>query len=214
MIKAVIFDMDGVIVDSSHAHIEAEKQTMLKYGIRISSKELQEYTGVTAKLMFTDLIRKYKLNTTFEEIFKEKEKILFKLLKNDTRPTKGVVHLTRKLKQENIKLGIASSAHKRLVEYVLERLKISHLFDCIVSSEDITHSKPNPEIFLKSADELSVSPADCLVIEDAKLGVEAAKKAGMKCVGYRNHKSGNQDLSKADIVIDDFSKLDIDELLR
>jgi len=179
MIKAVIFDMDGVIVDSSHIHIEAEKQTMLKYGIRISSKELHKYTGMTAKFMFTELIKKYKLNTTFEEIFDEKEKILFKLLEQDTRPTK---------------------------------LKISHLFDCIVSSEDITHSKPNPEIFLKSANELSVSPTDCLVIEDAKLGVEAAKNAGMKCVGYINPKSGNQDLSEADIVIDDFSKLDIKEL--
>jgi beta-phosphoglucomutase family hydrolase len=212
MIKAVIFDMDGVIVDSSHIHIEAEKQTMLKYGIRISSKELHKYTGMTAKFMFTELIKKYKLNTTFEEIFDEKEKFLFKLLEQDTRPTKGVVHLVRKLKQENIKLGVASSAHKRLVEYVLEKLKISHLFDCIVSSEDITHSKPNPEIFLKSANELSVSPTDCLVIEDAKLGVEAAKNAGMQCVGYINPKSGNQDLSEADIVIDDFSKLDIKEL--
>jgi len=213
MIKAVIFDMDGVIVDSSHIHIEAEKQTMLKYGIRISCKELQKYTGMTAKFMFTDLIKKYKLNTTFEKIFNEKEKILFRLLEEGTRPTKGVVELIKKLKEENIKLGIASSAHKRLIRYVLEELKITHRFDSIVSSEDITHSKPNPEIFLKSANELSVSPTDCLVIEDAELGVEAAKNAGMKCVGYRNPNSGNQDLSKADTVIDDFSKLAIKELL-
>jgi len=88
------------------------------------------------------------------------------------------------------------------------------LFDCIVGAEDIVHSKPNPEIFLKAAAELNVNPSDCLVVEDSKLGVEAAKHAGMKCLGYRNPDSGNQNLSKADIITDDFSKLSIAALLQ
>ena len=213
VIKAVIFDLDGVIVESEHIHIEAEKQTMLKHGIHITSEELHKYTGTTAKLMFTDLIRKYRLNTTFEKIFNEKEQILFKLLKEDTQPTKGIIGLLQRLKQRNIKLAIASSSHKRLINYVLDRLDIKPLFDSIIGAEDITHSKPDPEIFLKSANRLGVNSSECLVVEDAALGVEAAKRAGMRCVGYRNPNSGDQDLSKADIAIDDFSKLDIEEML-
>jgi len=213
MIKAVIFDLDGVIVESEHMHIEAEKQTMLKYGVRISSEELHRYTGTTAKFMFTELIKKYKLNTTFKRIFNEKEEILFKLLEKDVQPTKGVIKFIEKLKRENVKLAIASSSHKRLIKFVLERLNITHLFDSIVGSEDVIHGKPNPETFLKAANELNVNPIECLVIEDSKLGVEAAKNAGMKCVGYRNPSSGNQDLSKADVVIDNFSALNLRELL-
>jgi len=213
MKKAVIFDMDGVIAETEQAHIGAEKQTMLKYGIKISEDELHEYTGTTAKVMFTNLIKKYKLNTTFDRIFKEKEEILFKLLEEDVQPTKGVIALLRNLKKMKIKLAVASSSHKRMIEYVLKKLEIIDLFDSIVGAEDIDRSKPDPEIFLISAKRLNMNPEECTVVEDSKLGVEAAKKAGMKCLGYVNPSSGKQDLSKADLVADDFCKLDIQKLL-
>ena len=213
MIKAVIFDLDGVIVESENAHIEAEKQTFLKYGIQISAEELHEYTGTTAKAMFTELIRKYKLNTTFEEIFRQKEEIFSRLLETDAEPTKGIITLLKKLKSKRIKLAIGSSSTKKQIKYVLNKLDIAHLFDSVVGAEDIDHSKPDPEIFLKAAAELNAHPSECLVVEDSKLGVEAAKRAHMKCVGYRNPNSGDQDLSKADIVTNDFSKLKITTLL-
>ena len=213
MIKAVLFDMDGVIAETEHVHVEAEKQTLLKYGVQITEDELHRYTGTTAKQMFMELIAKYKLDTTFEKIFNEKEEIMFKLLEMDTQPVKGVIELICKLKEKHLKLAVASSSHRRLVQYVLRKLEITELFDSIISAEDVARGKPDPEIFLMSAKRLKVSPAECLVVEDAKLGVEAAKEAGMKCLGYRNPHSGNQDLSKADIVTDDFSSLDVQELL-
>jgi beta-phosphoglucomutase family hydrolase len=213
MIRAVIFDMDGVIVESEHLHIKAEQQTMLKYGVRISAEELHTYTGTTAEFMFTELIKKYKLNTTFERVFDEKEEFMFKLLEKETRPTKGVIELLKKLKRKGIKLGIASSSHRKLIEYILRRLNIVRLFDFVVSAEDIANSKPNPEIFLRSARGLRVEPVECLVVEDAKLGVEAAKNAGMRVVGYRNPNSGDQDLSRADMIVDDFAKLSVEDML-
>jgi len=213
MIKAVIFDMDGVIAETEHVHVEAEKQTMLKYGIRISEEELHKYTGTTARSMFTDLIKKYKLDTTFDKIFNEKEEILFKLLDEDVQPTKGVIDLLHRLKENGIKLGIASSSHKRLVEYTLRKLEIGHLFDSIVTAENVINSKPDPEIFLLSARRLKTDPSKCLVVEDSQLGVEAAKSAGMRCLGYRNPNSGSQDLSNADVETDDFCKIDIMKLL-
>jgi beta-phosphoglucomutase family hydrolase len=213
VIKAVIFDMDGVIVESEPVHIRAEKQTLQKYGIRTSSEELQKYTGTTAKFMFEDLIKKYGLAATSEEMFDEKEEIMFKLLEDNAQPTKGVLELIKNLKAKKTKLGIASSAHRKLIDYFLSRLEIEHLFDVVISAEEVRHSKPDPEIFLKAASELGVLAAECVVVEDAGLGVEAAKKAGMKCVGYRNLHSGNQDLSKADVIVDDFSKLGAQRLL-
>ena len=213
MIKIVIFDLDGVIVESEDAHIEAEKQTFLKYNVLISAEELHRYTGTTAKEMFTGLIAKYKLNTTFEEINSQKEKILFRLLKQDAEPTRGVLPFMQELKRRGIRLAVGSSSPKRLVNYVLKKLNIVSLLDYIVTAEDVEHGKPNPEIFLKVARELGFKPSQCLVIEDARLGVEAAKRAGMKCIGYRNPHSGNQDLSKAEIITDDFSTLDIDKII-
>jgi beta-phosphoglucomutase family hydrolase len=214
MIKAVIFDMDGVVAETEHIHIQAEKKTMLRYGVRISEDELHEYTGTTARVMFAELIRKYKLDTTFEKIFDEKEEVMFKLLRKGVQPTKGVDDLILKLKHMKIKLAIASSSHRRMIEYVLNWLKIAQFFDSVVGAEDVSRSKPDPEIFLKTAQLLKVKPEECLVIEDSKLGVEAAKRAGMKSLGYFNPNSGKQDLSGADFWTDDFSKLNLEELLR
>jgi beta-phosphoglucomutase-like phosphatase (HAD superfamily) len=164
MIEAVIFDMDGVIVDTEPLHIKAEKQIMRKHGINVSTQELRKYTGTTAKFEFEELIRKHKINATVEELFKEKENILFKLLEGNVRPTKGITELIKSPKRHGVKLAIASSAHRKLIEYVLEKLGITNLFDSIVAAEDVSHS-------------------------------------------------GNQDLSKADKIMDDFTKLDVEELL-
>ena len=214
MITAVIFDMDGVIVDSEPIHIEAEKQTLLKYGVKITTEELRTYTGTTAEFEFNDLIRKYKLNTTAKTLFDVKEDIMFRLLEERTEPTIGVIDLIKNLKQQGFKLGIATSGHRKLAQYYLNKLGIASFFDTVVCAEDITRSKPDPEIFLKAAQRLGVEPAKCIVIEDAKLGIEAAVKAGMKCIGYSNPNSGNQDLSKADWLVADFTELDLQELLR
>jgi beta-phosphoglucomutase family hydrolase len=213
LITTVIFDLDGVIVESEDAHIEAEKQMFLKYGVVISAEELHTYTGTTAKAMFTTLIAKYGLKTTFDEMNRQKEKVLLRLLAEDAEPTKGVLSLIRELKRRGVRLAVGSSSTRRLVDFVLKKLGIASMFDCVIAAEDVEHSKPDPETFLKAAAELGVRPDECLVIEDAELGVEAAKRAAMKCVGYHNPHSGNQDLSKANIEIDDFSKMDIDEML-
>jgi beta-phosphoglucomutase family hydrolase len=213
LIRAVIFDLDGVIVESEDAHIEAEKQIFQKHNVKISTEELHTYTGTTAKVMFTELIAKYKLSITFEEINSQKEEILLKLLEQDGEPTKGVLNFIRELKRREIRLAVGSSSTKKLVNYILNKLNLTDTFDRVIAAEDIGHSKPDPEIFLKAATELWVKPSQCLVIEDSKLGVEAAKSAGMRCTGYCNPHSGDQDLSKADAIIDDFSKVDIQKML-
>jgi beta-phosphoglucomutase family hydrolase len=211
--KAVIFDMDGVIVESEDAHIKAEKQIMLERGVNVSGDELHEYTGSTARFMFTKLREKYKLKDSVETLEMEKEEILLKLIRNDIEPVAGVLVLIKRLNLRHIRLAVASGSSKQVVNYLLEKMKVASLFDAIVGAEDVQRSKPAPEIFLTAAQRLNVRPEECVVIEDANLGVEAAKKAGMKCVGYKNLHSGNQDLSEADFIIDSFQELNIDRLL-
>jgi beta-phosphoglucomutase family hydrolase len=213
MKKAVIFDMDGVIVDSEPVHIKTDIQVMKNNGVKLSSRDLANYTGSTAKHMLNDLIEKYKIPKTFEELFDERNEILFSFLEEELKPTKGVIELINNLKGNEIKLAVASSSHKKLIMFVLNKLNITEKFNAIVGADDITNSKPDPEIFLKAASKLSVKNTDCVVIEDAKHGVEAAKKANMKCVGYKPE-NNNQDLSEADIIIDDFSKLNVQKLLQ
>lgn len=200
MIKAVIFDMDGVIAETEAAHIKAEKETMLRYGVKVTSTELQRYTGTTAKFMIGDLIKRYKLDVSFEKIFAQKNTALFKILRKKILPVKGVLNLIKQLQKRGLRLAVASSSHHKLINFILKKFKIFKAFGAIISGEDVVKSKPNPTIFLKAAHKLGVDPQECLVIEDAALGVQAAKAAGMRCVGYINPHSGNQDLGKADLI--------------
>jgi beta-phosphoglucomutase family hydrolase len=213
LIRAVIFDTDGVIVESESAHVEAEKQVLSKYGVSISADELHKYAGITAKAIFTQLIKKYKLKVEVERILRQKEQILFKFLEEDAEPTKGIIGLLFRLRERDVKLCIGSSSPMKQIKYILKKLNIAYLFDFAIGSDNILHSKPNPEIFLKAAAGLGLKPQECLVVEDTKLGVEAAKRAGMKCIDYKNPKSGHQDLSKTDIVIDNFSQLNVEKTL-
>ena len=99
MIKGVIFDMDGVIVDTEHLHIKAEKQVMAKYNIEITDEQLLQYTGSTSFFIFSALIKKYNLNVGYKQLFKEKEKILIELLEKNTKPIEGVISLIIILKK-------------------------------------------------------------------------------------------------------------------
>ncbi len=216
MIKAIIFDMDGVIADSEELHSKAEKKVMSYYGIKISDEELEKYIGTTAKYMFERLIKKYQLETNFKKIRAEKNKILFPLLKKKLKAIKGVIPFIMNLKKMKIRLALASSSHKKVIKLVLNKLKLKNCFEVITSADDIKKSKPDPEIFLQTAAKLKLKPEECLVIEDAELGVKAAKKAGMRCIGYKNRHSsfGNQNLAKADFIVNNFNANTLNLLLN
>ena len=118
------------------------------------------------------------------------------------------------LKKNNFFLSIASSSPKKLIELITERLQIRHYFDILISGEEVENGKPHPDIFLKAASFYQKAPKFFTVIEDSTNGILAAKAAGMKCIAYRNPNSGKQDLSKADLIIDSFSELNIEVISR
>lgn len=207
MTKAVIFDMDGVIIDSEPVHFESDRLTMRDYGIEIQDSVLIRYVGISNPEMWAELRFEYKLTPSVDEIIK-KQMSYKELLFNSGKliPINGIKELLQTLKRNNIKIGLASSSPRSFIELILDNLCIKDYFNAVVSGEEVLKSKPEPDIFLKTAALLKTAPCDCIVIEDSVHGIKAAKTAGMKSIGYRNPNSGNQDLSLSDYTIDSISE--------
>jgi len=211
--KAVIFDMDGVIIDSEPIHFEVDMQTMEKLGVHISKDELNKYVGTTNEYMLTELINKYKIEKSIDEITEYKINLTINKIKEaPIDAIDGIRELLVELKNSNIKTAIGSSSTRDLIDAVIEKFKLKAYFDYIVSGDEVKEGKPKPDIYLEASKRLNVNPSECIVIEDSKNGVLAAKSAGMKCVGFKNENSGDQDLSRADIIVDSIKDITIESL--
>lgn len=200
MIKAAIFDLDGVIVDTAHYHYIAWKRLASEFGINLTPSQNELLKGVSRMKSLEIILDMGKVNLSEgekEKLAERKNKWFVEYIES-IRPEEifpGVKELLAQIRQHGIKVGLASSSKN--APRVIELLGIASEFDTLVDGTMIVHTKPDPEIFLLTARKLNVQPAACVVFEDAEAGVEAAKAAGMKCVGV-----GSVDqLSKADRVI-------------
>lgn len=186
MIKAAIFDLDGVIVDTAHYHFVAWKRLADELGVRFTEADNERLKGVSRMRSLEILLELGGLNKSEaekEELATRKNNWFAGYIRN-IKPAEifpGVRSLIEALKQQGIKVALASSSKN--ARAVLTNLQISHLFDAYADGNMITHAKPHPEIFLLVAQQLQVPPQACVVFEDAGAGVEAALAAGMKCVG-------------------------------
>ena len=210
MVKAVIFDMDGVIVDSEPIYFQSDRMTINHYDKVISDEELNNYVGISNQVMWTELRDKHKLIASVEELL---EKQLFykkHLIANiKFEPIDGIRQLLDEIKGNGIRIGLASSSSKDFINFILNNIGLMEYFEVIVSGEDVKRGKPSPDIFQKAAGLLEVDPLDCLVIEDSGHGVKAAKLAQMKCIGFNNPNSGKQDLSLADAIVNSIAEIDL-----
>ncbi|MBK7710663.1 MAG: HAD family phosphatase [Bacteroidales bacterium] len=214
MIKAVIFDLDGVLIDSEPLHCMADNQLLKEFGTEAPAKYFDRFTGWTDDAMWEAIKTDYHLTKSISEIKELQVPIKLKLLKDgDYKAISGVVELLERIKERHIPIAIASSSPKRFIEAVVDKIGVRQYFEIMVSGEDVVRSKPEPDIFLKAAGLLNVNPSGCLVVEDSKSGTLAAKKAGMTCIGYQNVNSGNQDLSMADFVVSDINEIDLRKVM-
>ena len=214
--KAFIFDMDGVIVDSEPIHSRTKMETFSHYGIPFEEKDLIHYMGRTSRALFNDAIQKYNRNDCdVAEMINYKRHLYLDILRNDEaiKPIDGIVDLLTQLKLVGIPVGLASSTGRSVIEIVLAKFGITDCFKAVLSGAELPKSKPDPTVYLLAAKALGVSPENCFVVEDAAAGVAAAKRAGMDCIAYRNPNSGAQDLSCADIIVENLSDIDIHNLL-
>lgn len=212
MIKAIIFDMDGVIIDSEPLHIKLERELFKNLGLNISHEEHLSFVGSTSHYMWDAVKNKYNLPYTVEELVEaDRTKYLNYISspEGSIKPIDGVNELIKELHSCGLKLAVASSSPIDVIELVVKTLKLDKYFDVLVTGDYVDKSKPEPDIFLYAANKLGVKPDECVVIEDSYNGVQAAKKAGMKIIGFINPNSGKQDLSSADLLISSFKNTDI-----
>lgn len=212
--KAFLFDMDGVIIDSEPLHFEVEMMTMDYLGLTATKEYLEQFVGMTNPEMWKRVKEEHQVPHTVEQIIDYQiAKKLNHLDKADLEPIDGILELIQDLQTNGIAIGLASSSPRSFIERVLTKFQINQHFNSIVSGEEVANGKPAPDVYLEAARVLGVSPEDCYVLEDSRNGVLAAKKAGMRCIGYRNPNSGNQDLSAADVVVDSIRDIRVGKLV-
>ncbi len=215
MLRAVIFDMDGVVINSEPDHINLEKQMFHERGICLSNTEHEGFMGLSSRSMWDRIKKRHSLTQSVEDLVAEETKRYLEMLhaQNGQNAVPGVVPLIRDLRAHGLKLAVASSATRVNIALVLNLLRLEGLFLVKVSGEDVSEAKPSPDIFLLTASKLGINPSDCLVIEDSANGILAANRAGMVSLGYQNPDSGNQDLSLAQGIVHDFQDLSYEKIL-
>ena len=214
--KAIIFDMDGVLVDSEIYHFQAEKLILEKIGISIVEEEIHSFVGLAMDKMWERIKNKYQLEKPVSTLVQEDTIFRVNYFKSVGKipPIEGVEELIKAIKKQGLKTAVASSSHPDLIKTVLEASNLLQYFPVCLSGFNVKQGKPEPDIFLETAAKLNVKPENCVVIEDSYNGITAAKKAGMKCIGYQNPSSGNQDLSAADLIIKSFKQISIDVIKK
>ena len=176
MIKGVIFDMDGVLVDNRDAHIEAFEIICRKYGVPFDREKFMPSFGMTNDLILERLMPEVIRRTDWRQ------------------------------KADGFLVGLGSSGNTPNVNFVLERCGIAKYFDAIANGDMISRGKPDPEVYLLAARKLGLAPAECIVAEDAPVGIEAARRAGMSVIGVATT-FRREDLSDYDLLIDDFTQI-------
>ena len=213
MIKAVIFDLDGVIVDTAHYHYLAWKRLAKELGMDLTIEQNELLKGVS-RMRSLEIILELggiSLNESEKERIANKKNGWFVEYVDQMKPDEifpGVKEMLKSIRAKGIKVALASSSKN--APRVIELLKIENEFDAVVDGTMIVHTKPDPEIFLLAASKLGVAPAACVVFEDAEAGVEAAIAAGMKCVGV----GSLEQLNKANIVVAKTADLKFDQLVK
>ncbi len=209
MINTVIFDMDGVLIDSAPHHYEVLKDFMGEHGVEITIDDFREFNGTTTKEVIEYLSQKHVKDFDVHAISLEKEKRAWKKISEEAEIFDGVCELIQTLKENGFKIALATSTELEYAEHFFRMSGLKKEFDAIVTKDDIHRSKPDPEIFRLASERVDSKPEECVVVEDAFNGVKAAHAAGMKCIGIKSEFSNPENLKIADVVVDNIKQINV-----
>ncbi|MFA5084218.1 MAG: HAD family phosphatase [Candidatus Paceibacterota bacterium] len=213
MLKAVIFDMDGVLINSTKYIWKSFNILLKDSGVHFSDKDIKKYLGFSLRDKLELWKKDYGIGDyNLEEFSRKAGKMELEFMKKELHPNEDLDRFLNELKDNGIKLAVATSSLRWRAEKILEVLQIKEFFDAIVTAEDVKNHKPSPDIFLEAAKQLDENPENCVVFEDAVNGIEAAKKGNMKAIAMKTEFHSRKELKNADLIIDDFSEINLKKL--
>jgi len=214
-LNAVIFDMDGVIVDSELHWKNLEGFFLSSLVSSWTDADQSRIIGVSMDHVYTLLVSEYGMQKSREQFLAQYQEMANEIYGKKVALLPGVEDLLTKLRQHHIPVALASSSPRSWINIVLRRFNLRASFQAVVSADDLNgEGKPSPAIYLFTASSLGVPPTQCIAIEDSKNGVLSAKNAGMFCIGLRNGFNEEQDISRADLIIHGFAELDFNIFLK
>ena len=209
--KAVLWDLDGVLVDSAPFHFQAWRELLASQGRELSEADFRRTFGLRNDTILHDLLGDLP-PAEVERLAALKEELFRQAARGNIAALPGALALLRLLRERGLKLALVSSTPRANIDLILGALGVETAFDVILGEEDATRGKPDPEGYLLAAERLDVPPGECVVIEDAPVGVEAAKRGGMRCVGvYRDRP--REALAKADLLVETLEDPAVGEFL-
>ncbi len=212
MLKAVLFDMDGVLIDSEPEYRRIEEVLFRSIGIILDVEDVKGNAGKGVLDMWSEAKEKFGFDEDPLLLMKAEAQMIKEYYQSDRlKAIKPSLVLLKSCAKSGLKTAVATSSGEKNARIIIEKLGVGGCVDAVAAGDMVERTKPSPDIFLLAASLLKVSPKECVVIEDAVNGIIAAKVAGMKAVGFKAPGS-NQDLSSADIVVDSLGKINIDTL--
>lgn len=210
-IRAVIFDMDGVIVDSEPIHSKSLELLARAYKKNpIYNKQgLLHTVGISGDKGYLEFMKKHKIKESLEILRRKRRSFFVNLLKQKLIPMKGFKQLLTMLKKQDFKIALASNRLLEHVHIIVDNLEIKDKFDVIVGPNRNIRHKPYPDIYLETAKKLKTLPNECIALEDSETGILAAKRAGMKVIVIPNRYTIHHNFSKANLLIKDLSNISI-----
>ena len=214
MLKAVIFDMDGVIVNSEPLHRKAYFDMFEEFNLNVSNRLYESFTGKSTSAICKELCKIFDLSISHEKLMLSKRKHFKTIFDNDPefQMIDGALSLIKNYFYNNLTLILASSASMTNINRIFKKFDLDKFFKAKISGADLKESKPNPEIFIKAAKLSGFNKSECIVIEDSTNGITASKSAGIYCIGFNSPNSKNQNYNKADLVISNFNEIRFDYL--
>lgn len=208
-IRGLIFDMDGVIVESEPLHLIAYQRILAQFEVSYTALDNREFLGKKDIVVADTLIKRHGLPHSPDTFVEEKEIILADLIKTEGTARPGLHSILDMARELSLPLGVASSATMPTIQLVVDTLNIRHYFQTLTSGDEVRHGKPAPDVFLLAASRLGVAPDACLVIEDTINGVKAAKAAGMFCIAIPCETTMHQDHAEADMRLLSLDEIDL-----